>query len=110
MSNIQHLIDGYPLNFKLIEGDIRNFETCVRAVNGVQYVLHEAALGSIPRSINDPITTNDVNIGGFLNMLVAARDSNIRRFIFAASSSTYGDNTDLPKRKITSEDLYPHMH
>ena len=99
MSNIQHLIDGYPLNFKLIEGDIRNFETCVRAVNGVQYVLHEAALGSIPRSINDPITTNDVNIGGFLNMLVAARDSNIRRFIFAASSSTYGDNTDLPKKE-----------
>lgn len=99
MSNIQHLIDSYPLNFKLIEGDIRNFETCVRAVNGVQYVLHEAALGSIPRSINDPITTNDVNIGGFLNMLVAARDSNIRRFIFAASSSTYGDNTDLPKKE-----------
>lgn len=97
MSNIQHLIDDYPQQFKLIEGDIRNFETCVRAVNGVQYVLHEAALGSIPRSINDPITTNDVNIGGFLNMLVASRDANIKRFIFAASSSTYGDSVELPK-------------
>lgn len=99
MRNIQHLIENHPNRFALIEGDIRNFETCLKAVSGVDAILHEAALGSIPRSINDPITTNDVNISGFLNMLVAARDCNIRRFIFAASSSTYGDNTDLPKRE-----------
>lgn len=97
MKNIQHLIDDENASFELIEGDIRNFQTCLKAVNGVEYVFHEAALGSIPRSINDPITTNDVNIGGFLNMLVAARDLKIKRFIFAASSSTYGDNKDLPK-------------
>lgn len=94
--NIQHLIDNSS-NFKLIEGDIRNFETCLKATKGVDYILHEAALGSIPRSINDPITTNDVNICGFLNMLVAARDCNVKRFVFAASSSTYGDSTELPK-------------
>lgn len=97
MKNIQHLIDDEKASFELIEGDIRNFQTCLKAVNGVEYVFHEAALGSIPRSINDPITTNDVNISGFLNMLVAARDVKIKRFIFAASSSTYGDNKDLPK-------------
>lgn len=97
MYNIQHLLDNYPKRFTLIEGDIRNFETCIRAVEGVDFVLHEAALGSIPRSIENPITTNDVNVGGFLNMLVAARDYKVKRFIFAASSSTYGDNTDLPK-------------
>jgi UDP-N-acetylglucosamine 4-epimerase len=97
MRNIQHLIDDYPNQFTLIEGDIRNFETCLKAVSGVDSILHEAALGSIPRSINDPITTNDVNIGGFLNMLVAARDCNVKRLIFAASSSTYGDNAELPK-------------
>lgn len=96
ISNIQHLIDKYT-NFQLIEGDIRNFETCLKASKGVDYILHEAALGSIPRSINDPITTNDVNICGFLNMLVAARDCNVKRFVFAASSSTYGDSTELPK-------------
>jgi len=97
MKNIQHLVDDNNIPFELIEGDIRNFETCMRAVNGVDYVFHEAALGSIPRSINDPITTNDVNVNGFLNMLVASRDSNVKRFIFAASSSTYGDNKELPK-------------
>lgn len=95
--NIQHLLDEYPIRFTLIEGDIRSFETCTRAVDGVECIFHEAALGSIPRSIVDPITTNDVNIGGFLNMLVAARDHKIKRFIFAASSSTYGDDTNLPK-------------
>lgn len=99
MRNIKHLIENHPDKFTLIEGDIRNFNTCLKAVSGVDAILHEAALGSIPRSINDPITTNEVNIGGFLNMLVAARDCNIRRFIFAASSSTYGDNTDLPKKE-----------
>lgn len=97
MSNIQHLLDNFPTHFTLIEGDIRNLETCIRASKGVDSILHEAALGSIPRSIDDPITTNDVNIGGFLNMLVAAKDNNVKRFIFAASSSTYGDSTELPK-------------
>src|SRR5690554_1499187 len=84
-------------NFALIEGDIRNLETCHKAVKGVDYVLHQAALGSVPRSINDPITSNEVNVGGFLNMLVAARDSGVKRFIYAASSSTYGDSEALPK-------------
>ena len=83
--------------FKLIEGDIRNLDACHNACKGVDYVLHQAALGSVPRSINDPITTNDVNVSGFLNMLVAARDAKVRRFIYAASSSTYGDHEALPK-------------
>ena len=84
-------------NFKLIEGDIRNFEDCSLAVVGVDYVLHQAALGSVPRSINDPIITNEVNVSGFLNMLVASRDAKVKRFIYAASSSTYGDSQGLPK-------------
>lgn len=84
-------------NFTFIKGDIRHLETCKKAVEGCEYVLHQAALGSVPRSINDPITTNDVNIGGFLNMLVAGRDEKVKRFIFAASSSTYGDSVALPK-------------
>jgi UDP-N-acetylglucosamine 4-epimerase len=82
---------------EVIEGDIRNLETCKNALTGVEYVLHQAALGSVPRSINDPITTNEVNVTGFLNVLVAARDSNVKRMIYAASSSTYGDNPELPK-------------
>lgn len=97
MSNIQHLLNNFPTHFTLIEGDIRNLETCIRASKGVDSILHEAALGSIPRSIADPITTNDVNIGGFLNMLVAAKNNNVKRFIFAASSSIYGDGPELPK-------------
>ena len=84
-------------NFKLIKGDIRNLSDCKDAVQDVDYVLHQAALGSVPRSINDPITTNDVNISGFLNMLVASRDAKVKRFIYAASSSTYGDSESLPK-------------
>lgn len=84
-------------NFNLIEGDIRNLDDCIKATEGVDYVLHHAALGSVPRSIKDPITTNDVNIGGFLNMLVASRDNKVKRFIYAASSSTYGDSPTLPK-------------
>ena len=84
-------------NYKLIEGDIRNFDDCKKAVENVDYVFHEAALGSVPRSINDPITSNDVNVSGFLNMLVAARDAKVKRFIYAASSSTYGDSASLPK-------------
>lgn len=93
--NIEHLFTNS--NFQLIEGDIRNLEDCKTAVEGCYYVLHEAALGSVPRSIKDPIITNDVNISGFLNMLVAARDAKIKRFIYAASSSTYGDSEALPK-------------
>ena len=84
-------------NFTLVEGDIRNLEDCQKATKGVDYVLHQAALGSVPRSINDPITTNDVNVTGFLNMLTAARDAKVKRFIYAASSSTYGDSEGLPK-------------
>ena len=84
-------------NFSLIEGDIRKATDCAIAVKGVDYVLHQAALGSVPRSINDPVTTNDVNVSGFLNMLVAARDEKVERFVYAASSSTYGDSEALPK-------------
>lgn len=84
-------------NFRLIEGDIRNLEDCKIACDNQDFVLHEAALGSVPRSINDPVTSNDVNVGGFLNMLVAARDSGVKRFVYAASSSTYGDSESLPK-------------
>lgn len=83
--------------FELIEGDIRDSDTCHRAVRGIDYVTHQAALGSVPRSVNDPITTNEVNVGGFLKMLVAARDAQVKRFIYAASSSTYGDLEELPK-------------
>lgn len=92
-------IDSFKSNaaFKLIEGDIRNLETCREAADGIDYITHQAALGSVPRSINDPITTNEVNIAGFLNMLVAARDAKVKRFIYAASSSTYGDHPGLPK-------------
>lgn len=84
-------------NFVLLKGDIRNLEDCKQAVEGVEFVLHQAALGSVPRSVEDPITTNSVNISGFLNMLVAARDAKIKRFVYAASSSTYGDHPRLPK-------------
>ena len=84
-------------NFQFIEGDIRNLDDCMQAASGVDFILHQAALGSVPRSIKDPITTNDVNISGFLNMLVAARDNNVKRFVYAASSSTYGDSESLPK-------------
>src|SRR5688500_12091193 len=83
--------------FELIDGDIRNLDSCKKAVQGIDYVSHQAALGSVPRSINDPITTNEVNVNGFLNMLVAARDAGVKRMIYAASSSTYGDHPDLPK-------------
>jgi UDP-N-acetylglucosamine 4-epimerase len=83
--------------FTLIKGDIRNLETCKQACDGIDYVLHQAALGSVPRSIEDPVLTNENNISGFLNMMVAARDARVRRFVYAASSSTYGDHPDLPK-------------
>ncbi|WOD43356.1 SDR family oxidoreductase [Hwangdonia lutea] len=95
----RHNIEPFLNNnkFNLIEGDIRNLEDCYKACKGADYVLHQAALGSVPRSINDPITTNDVNVSGFLNMLVAARDAGVKRFVYAASSSTYGDHEALPK-------------
>ena len=86
-------------NFNFIEGDIRNLEDCRSACKNVDFVLHEAALGSVPRSIEDPILANDNNISGFLNMLVAARDSSVKRFVYASSSSIYGDNPDLPKEE-----------
>ena len=84
-------------SFEFIQGDIRNLGDCHRACNGVDFVLHQAALGSVPRSIEDPVTTNQNNIDGFLNILVAARDAKVKRFVYAASSSTYGDHPDLPK-------------
>ena len=98
-ANIAHLLSN-PM-FTLIEGDIRNLNDCKDALEGVDYVLHQAALGSVPRSIKDPITSNDVNVSGFLNMLVASRDAGVKRFIYAASSSTYGDSESLPKVEET---------
>ena len=96
-------------NFTLIEGDIRNLETCEKAVLGIDFVLHQAALGSVPRSINDPITTNEVNVSGFLNMLTASRNANVKRFIYAASSSTYGDSESLPKiEEVIGKPLSPY--
>lgn len=93
--NIESLLSH--AGFTFLEGDIRNPEDCRKAVGGCRYVLHQAALGSVPRSINDPVTSNDVNVSGFLNMLVAARDAGVKRFVYAASSSTYGDSESLPK-------------
>jgi len=84
-------------NFKLIEGDIRDTDICMKSVEGMDYVFHQAALGSVPRSIYDPITTTDVNIGGFVKMLFAAKEKKVKRFIYAASSSTYGDHPGMPK-------------
>lgn len=96
-------------NFKIIEGDIRNIEDCHKACIGVNFILHQAALGSVPRSIKDPVTTNDVNVSGFLNMLIAARDAKIKRFIYAASSSTYGDHEALPKNEdVIGKPLSPY--
>lgn len=105
--NLKDFIDNK--DFILIEGDIRSLETCQKAVEGVDYVLHQAALGSVPRSINDPITSNDVNVSGFLNMLVASRDANVKRFVYAASSSTYGDSEGLPKvENVIGKPLSPY--
>lgn len=96
-------------NFTLIEGDIRNIDDCHKAAQNVDVVLHQAALGSVPRSIKDPITTNEVNISGFMNMLIAARDAGVKRFVYAASSSTYGDSKNLPKvEDIIGKPLSPY--
>ncbi len=95
--NIIPLLEKYPDTFTLQVGDIRNIDDCRKAVTDIDYVLHEAALGSVPRSIKDPATTNAVNISGFLNMIIASREAGVKRFVFAASSSTYGDSASLPK-------------
>ncbi|MEL0226436.1 MAG: NAD-dependent epimerase/dehydratase family protein, partial [Flavobacteriaceae bacterium] len=106
-SNI-HSFTNDP-NFILIEGDIRDLETCKKAVNGVDYVLHHAAIGSVPRSIEDPLNSNEVNISGFLNMLIASRDAKVKRFIYASSSATYGDSEKLPKvEEKTGNPLSPY--
>ena len=99
IEDAENRLEGKSLkeNFHFIKGDIRVFENCQQACTGVDYVLHQAALGSVPRSIEDPIRTNKANIDGFLNMLVAAKDAKVKRFVYAASSSTYGDHPDLPK-------------
>jgi UDP-N-acetylglucosamine 4-epimerase len=99
---------GNP-KFELIEGDIRDIDACNRACSGVEYVLHQAALGSVPRSINDPITSTEVNIDGFVKMLIASRDAGVKRFVYAASSSTYGDHAALPKKEdIIGKPLSPY--
>src|SRR3989337_234476 len=95
MDNIKGFLD-HP-SFELIRGDIRDLSTCQQAVDGIDYVSHQAALGSVPRSIDDPITSNDVNISGFLNVLVASQKGGVKKMVYAASSSTYGDSPDLPK-------------
>lgn len=96
-------------NFKLLKGDIKNSKDCIKACSGVDYVLHQAAIGSVPRSIENPIETNKANIDGFLNMLVASRDAKVKRFVYAASSSSYGDNKDLPKtEEIIGNPLSPY--
>src|SRR3989338_4292245 len=98
LDEVQALVSGEEWQrFHFIEGDIRNLQDCQKACESVDYVLHQAALGSVPRSIADPITTNETNISGFLNMLVAARDNEVQSFTYAASSSTYGDHPGLPK-------------
>ncbi len=105
--NIQHLFSNPQ--FKLIVGDIRNLSDCEKAVQGVDFVLHQGALGSVPRSIADPITSNSVNVSGFLNMLVASRDAGVKRFVYAASSSTYGDSESLPKvEEVIGKPLSPY--
>ena len=109
IENLLPLLNQYSTTFKLIVGDIRNISDCQKAVEGVDYVLHEAALGSVPRSVKDPVTTNDVNSGGFLNMLIAARDAGVKRLIYAASSSTYGDSKSLPKvEEVIGKPLSPY--
>ena len=100
LDELERLVpDAYRQRFQFIEGDIRDRGACAAAVTGVDYILHQAALGSVPRSIADPLTSHDVNVTGFINMLDAARNAEVRRFVYAASSSTYGDSPELPKRE-----------
>lgn len=107
MENISHLMEDK--NFKLIKGDIRDLNACIESMRGADVVLQQAALGSVPRSINDPLTTNEVNVSGFLNVLIAARDSKVKRLVYAASSSTYGDSESLPKLEdIIGKPLSPY--
>lgn len=109
IENLLPLLERYPETLTLRVGDIRNPDDCRKAAEGAACVFHEAALGSVPRSINDPVTTNAVNISGFLNMLVAARDAGVKRFIYAASSSTYGDSPALPKvEEVIGKPLSPY--
>lgn len=109
IENIVNLQNKYPKQFKLIIGDIRNINDCKKAIVGVNVVFHHAALGSVSRSIKDPITTNEVNVSGFLNMLVAARDEKVKRFVYAASSSIYGDSESLPKiEEVIGKPLSPY--
>ena len=109
IENLMPLLEKYPNNLTLQVGDIRNLEDCHKAAEGAEYIFHEAALGSVPRSIKDPITSNDVNVAGFLNMLVAAKDAGVKRFIYAASSSTYGDSKSLPKvEEVIGKPLSPY--
>lgn len=110
LDQVQGLVSAEQwARFKFIEGDIRKVEDCRSACNGVEFVLHQAALGSVPRSIEDPLLTNDANINGFINMLVAARDAGATRFVYAASSSTYGDHPGLPKvEDIIGKPLSPY--
>ncbi|WP_017733397.1 SDR family oxidoreductase [Nafulsella turpanensis] len=96
-------------NFTLISGDIRHYETCRKAVEGISYIFHHAALGSVPRSIHNPVPTNEVNVGGFVNMLTAAKEAGVKRFIYAASSSTYGNHQGLPKvEELIGQPLSPY--
>ena len=110
LDEVQSLVTAEQwARFQFIEGDIRNLDDCNKACESVDYVLHQAALGSVPRSINDPITTNATNIDGFLNMLVAARDAQVKSFTYAASSSTYGDHPGLPKvEEVIGKPLSPY--
>lgn len=105
--NIRGFLDHN--HFTFLEGDIRDLDSCKKACEGMDYILHQAALGSVPRSITDPITSNEVNVSGFLNMLVAARDAKVKRFVYAASSSTYGDSKSMPKiEEIIGRPLSPY--
>ena len=105
--NIQEFLSNQKFN--LIEGDIRDFNTCLKACEGIEIVLHQAALGSVPRSIENPIRTHEINTNGFLNMIIAARDQKVRRFVYAASSSTYGDSKSLPKvEEVIGKPLSPY--
>ncbi len=99
LDDVRRSVGAQAERFRFIEGDIRNPDDCARAVEGAEYVLHQAALGSVPRSLADPVTSNQANIDGFLNMLLASRDAGVRRFVYAASSSTYGDHPGLPKQE-----------